>query len=156
MIVPNNIVQYQIISNHISITSYCTVSYQIKSYHTIHSSIKSYNIIQYDISHISHKISCKHIQYIIAREGGPPAKDPAPSHPAYTTLHTSIYIKQSRSNTYKNTHKHTQKHIHKTKQTPLPKQHPKKQNSKKYITLYNSKYCIRVVLRSKIDDIVCS
>ena len=97
-----------------------------------------------------------------AREHRAPAKDPAPSHPAYkhtqtyiqaytqnkaeailTNIHTSIYIKQTRSNTYKNTHKHTYKHTYKNKTGAPPKQHPKKQNSKKYITLYNSKYCIR-------------
>ena len=41
--------------------------------------------------------------------------------------------------------------------TQLPPTAPQKQNNKAtYITLQNSKYCIRVVLCSKIDDIVCS
>ena len=38
-----------------------------------------------------------------------------------------------------------------------PQQHPKSKTTKQtYITLQNSKYCIRVVLCGKIDDIVCS
>ena len=77
--------------------------------------------------------------YHIARQGEPPAKDPSNSQAyiqtyiqayiqnkaeaIHTNLRTSIYIKQSRRNTYK--------HIHKTKQesppnsTPEAKQHQK-------------------------------
>ena len=80
----------------------------------------------------------------IAREGRPPAKDPAP-----TTQHTqnyiqastqtkaeailtSIYIKQSRSNTYKHTYKNTYKHTHKPKQKPIPNSTPKNRTAKIY------------------------
>ena len=73
---------------------------------------------------------------------------------AYIKLHTSIYISIPTSNTYKLTYNtkqtHTPKHTLKPKQTPHPKQHPKNNTAKKSITLYNSKYCIRVVLRRKI------
>ena len=102
--------------------------------------------------------------YTGAREGQPPAKDPPNSHTyihpsiqAYTetkaeAILTSIYIKQSRSKT----HKTKQTHYNNAPPKQHPKQHPKKQNSKKSITLYNSKYCIRVVLRRKKYDIFCS
>ena len=77
-------------------------------------------------------------------EGRPPAKDPAPSHPAYKQ-YIQPYIQaytQNKAEAYSQAYSQ-----HKTKQThnnnAPPKQHPKKQNSKKYITLYNSKYCIR-------------
>ena len=83
---------------------------------------------------------------------------------AYIKLHTSIYISIPTSNTQKHihktkqthTHKHTQKHTQKLKQTPTPKQHPKNNTAKKSITLYNSKYCIRVVLRKKFNGNFCS
>ena len=98
-----------------------------------------------------------------AREHRAPAKDPAPSHPAYKHTYKLTYkhtykTKQTHTykHTHKNTHKHTQKHTHKTKQTRPSQTAPQKTKQQKYITLYNSQYCIRVVLRSKIDDIVCS
>ena len=42
----------------------------------------------------------KYVYIYIAREDQPPAKDPAPSHPAYTSIHKI---------TYKHLHKHTYK-----------------------------------------------
>ena len=99
--------------------------------------------------------------YLIAREGGAPAKDP-PNSQTYIQTYIQAYTSIHKL-TYKHTYKqylqayiqnkaeaiHTSiltsipKSIHINQSRRPPKQHPKKQNSKKYITLYNSKYCIR-------------
>ena len=92
-------------------------------------------------------LACHKMNAVLAREGQPPAKDPPnsqayihPSIQAYTqnkaeAILTSIYIKQSRRIPTK------------TKQTHYnnapPQTAPQKTTQKKYITLYNSKYCIR-------------
>ena len=112
-----------------------------------------------------------HFRFIIAREGRPPSKRPAQLtsihtnlHTSihtkqsrhiptsiHTNLHTSIYIKQSRhiptSIPTSNTHKHTHKNKADTLQQRPSQTAPQKTKQQKYITLYNSKYCIRVVLR---------
>ena len=94
--------------------------------------------------------------YNIAREHRAPAKDPPNSHtPPYkhthtqhTSIHTSIHTKQNR---------HKPQSIHrKQSRRPSPNSTPKNRTVKKSITLYNSKYCIRVVLCRKIDDILGS
>ena len=103
----------------------------------------------------------------IAREGRAPAKTPRPHTPsihkhtykhtqAYIQAYTSIHTNQSRSKTYKHIHKTKQKQNTQNIQATPSQQHPTKQHSKKYITLYNSKYCIRVVLRKNFDGIFCS
>ena len=91
--------------------------------------------------------------YIYKLEKVAPQQRPrAHTHPAYTSIHTN----QSRSKTYKHIHKTKQKQNTQNIQATPSQQHPTKQHSKKYITLYNSKYCIRVVLRKKIDGIFCT
>ena len=100
---------------------------------------------------------------VIARERRPPAKDP-PNSQAYIQTYIQAYI-QNRADTYLQAYiqtyiqnraeaihtsiptSNTHKHIHKTKQTHIqqrPSQTaPQKTEQQKYITLYNSKYCIR-------------
>ena len=125
------------------------------------------------------KILHQLIGSLSARGERAPAKDPAPSHTsiqayiqAYIQTYIQTYIQAYTHPAHQHSHKHlhihtykyTYKHTYKTKQTHYnnappkqhPKQHPKKQNKKKYITLYNSKYCIRVVLRKNFNDIFCS
>ena len=78
--------------------------------------------------------------YIYKLEKVAPQQRPrAHTHPAYTSIHTN----QSRSKTYKHIHKTKQKQNTQNIQATPSQQHPTKQHSKKYITLYNSKYCIR-------------
>ena len=103
-----------------------------------------------------------YINKYIAREGCAPAKTPRPHTPsihkhtykhtqAYIQAYTSIHTNQSRSKTYKHIHKTKQKQNTQNIQATPSQQHPTKQHSKKYITLYNSKYCIRVVLRKYLN-----
>ena len=75
---------------------------------------------------------------------------------AYIKLHTSIYTSIHTSNTYKHIHKTKQKQNTQTTAEAHPQTAPQKTEQKKSITLYNSKYCIRVVLCKNFNGNFCS
>ena len=111
-----------------------------------------------------HRVSCYNSSDFLnvfeetpsAREERPPAKDPAPSHTSIQT-HIQTYIQAYIQNKAEAILTKILTSIHRNQsRRPSPNSTPKNKTAKIYITLYNSKYCIRVVLCSKIDDIVCS